>query len=612
MLITAWIIGLLATLAISGAILGWGLAARRMGAKTVAPELLGLGLLTTASLLTGVAGGYNRIVQSALMLAGWAEFILPTSRNFLRQRLPRWRTLSTSDKLWIAFPALYFLTRFFTCGLPQQHSDPLYYHLLGPKLWAEMHQIRLTPEHPSLSQAALWETLYGIVQLWIGTLGEWAHIVSQISAQWLLMFWGQLASVLLGSAILKRLAPQTGLRPGLRFFVAWLCVCPPGIEWLGGLAKNDYILLTFVLSATLAMLEKEYFFAGVFVGFAYSSKVLAAWAILTLPFFVLREKQKDRFAELLRYGVGAGLAVVPILVRNIVWTKNPLFPNLDAVIGPHWINTLWINHNLSYGGGVRYNSAMWEWVGRELFHKLLPKIILVLGLSALVFENLRAKAKRNAASATLSRRDTFVWIGLLIAQFTMAILMLRPIAEGRYANYVAVLWLLFAAAAFLRVRSQYPKLEKYSWPALFLLGLLINTPIDELVKIPKRYLFKPATQYVKDLHPLYTTFHWIDENVKPSERVVFMAEKQNFYLDRPFETVSEMKRWEEILLGIHSADQFFRELKRLGYAYVQVTPDTGGYPPEIRPYWSEIVARRKSAVFESPASLIFRISDFVK
>ncbi len=586
-LIGAWMIALPLVMLVSAAIFGYGLIAATYSRHSKTSLVLGLGFYAGTILLTGVWGGYTGQVQTLLLAFGLAALwtYRRQTRRLLPLELPRGR-----DRWWLVLPAVYFLTRLFTCGLPQQHSDPLYYHLSAPQLWVELGQIRLTADHPSFSQAALWETFYGLPQIWFGTKGAPTHVIVQLFGQWMHCLWGQGGCLLLAAALLTTLASPLEKRPGLAVFIAWLCTTQPVFEWLGCLAKNDYIICLFVLAAVIEVLDRRWLLTGFLMGFAYSTKVLAAWAALSILVFIPWRKWAIYFA-------GAAFAALPFLFRNYWWTHNPLFPNLDQVVGPHWISSWWVNHNLSFGGGPKFDPAMFGWLSGQMFQKIMPKIILAAGFLALTIE----LVKRRKA-ARLGRRRWVIFLGI---QTVLIFLMLRPGADGRYGNFTAMGALIFAAACIVREAARWKPLWRYGAPGLLALGLLINSPLDELIKIPRNYWFQPAVHYVEQFHPVYDMQAWVQANVASDDKIVFTAEKQQFYLDRPFETVVEMKKWEDVLTPIHSATQLFSVLRSLGYRYVHFSPQAGGYPIAIRPYWPEIVALSNRAAFKSPTSLIF-------
>lgn len=301
MLIVAWAIAGALVGIVSAAIVGYGLVARTQVRQARCSLALGLGLYGTAILVTGIAGGYNLQVQTLFLAVGLAALWT------YRRRLPELfqstchahparvsgLTCEGRDRWWLVLPAVYAVTRFFSCGLPQQHGDPLYYHLSAPQLWVQLGHIALTPEHPSFSQAGLWEGFLGLPEIWLGSSSVTVRVVTQLFGQWMHFIWGQLGCLAVATVLLMRLAPPLKTRPGFAVFLAWLATTQAAFEWTGTLAKNDYILAFFVLCAVLEALpaeraqgvrdnhyndRKRWLFCGALIGFGYATKFLAVWA----------------------------------------------------------------------------------------------------------------------------------------------------------------------------------------------------------------------------------------------------------------------------------------------------------------------------------------------
>lgn len=593
-LFLAWIAAFGFAALISFAALGYGCMVGVLTRNARSAIVLGLGFYCTAIMVTGVWGGYNKMVQTLMVAVGVAGAF--TYRRQLR-RFMNVDWPAGLDRLWLALPFVYWVTRFFTSGLPQQHSDALYYHLPAAQLWAELGAIKLTPEHPSYAQASLWETLYGIPQIWIGTKGATNHVVTQVYAQWMHFFWGQVGTAFVAAGLLKQLAEPLKVRPGLAIFLGWLATTLPAFEWTGCLAKNDYIIMLFVLASVIEALERRWLLAGLLMGFAYSTKVIAAWAAIAMLSLLFTGTRQLLGRYFFSYATGILFGVAAYTFRNLFSTGNPVFPTLDNVLGPHWVSTLWNNHNLSFGGAPKFDSAMFGWLWNKMFEKALPKTIMALGLVALAIEALRRRIPRDLH---IDQWLVFLFVGTLLP-----FLMLRPGADGRYGNFTASLIAVFALAAVVRAAHAHGTVARYGVPVLALLGLLVNSPIDQLYKIPRDYLFEHATKYVEYFHYAYDMQSWVQKNLPPGARIAFMAEKQGFYLDRPFETISEMKKWDPILDPIKSAPELISKLREQGFDYLHVSPDTGGYPPVIRPYWKELLAMKKRIVYSSQSSIIF-------
>ncbi len=609
MLIAAWGVALLFCLVVSASLFGYifCFASYLKNQPYYISYPLGFGFSLSLIFLVGIFGGYTPFIQGIILVLGFMFFIFRCKKITLPPI-----ELEKKDWIWILLPLVYFITRFFSAGLPQQHSDPLYYHLAAPKLWVELGQIKLTEEHPSFVQATLWESLYGFPLLFLGAKGWFNHVVTHVYAQWMHVFWGQIASLVLARALLQKFF-QNKLSFNKAFFVSWLCLCLPCHEWTGGLAKNDFILCLLIFSSLLSILDKRFFIGGLLVGLAFSTKFLAFWFFCGALVFIPYKKFH-------LYFLGVFLGFLPVLLRNFLNTGDPLFPIFDSTLGPHWISSWWNDHNASFIGEPKFQLEMFTaWIFNQLFIKPLPKILLILSFLGLLIKNLKNK---NIQYRSMSMRHNILntlgiqWAAFFLIQLILLLLILRPTTDGRYGNYVGVIFLLFGIACFIYAFDTNSFFKKAAFFSLFLLGFFVNSPIDLLWKIPRDYWFYPANKYVEQFHYNQKIKDWINEHIKSSVPILPLSDKMNFYLEHSFETVSEMRKWENIIADStngftgHKSDTIqgdtrllFSKIRERNYQYVYI--DLAYiYPSSIRPFWDQLLALKSQAIFQADTGMV--------
>lgn len=630
MLISAWAVAAFFAALASAALAGWAVAARRWVypvlqasesdsapvpdlAVLVACFALGAGAFLSLSILIGIAHGYNGWAQSVPVAAGL--FFLARFKNERRLVL-RFEGVAPCDAIWLLFPVLYFLARIFSAGLPQQHNDALYYHLAAPKLWAELGKIALTPEHPSYAQASFWETIYGLPQFFLGTRGAFAHVATQLFGQWMHVLWGQFGVLFAGAAILRAFAPELRKRSGLTIFLAWLCTTLPCVEWTGGLAKNDYVAAFFAMAAVISLTAPSRgsrvppaLLCGLLAGWAFATKMSAACTVVALPVLVFSLQAKGaRLRAFAFYALGCAIAAVPVFFRNALFTGNPFFPMFDAAIGPGWLSSWWIDHNASFGGVFKPHAAMVPWIVDRLFEKSLPKILLALGLLATAHP-LLVGSKTRWRERRLAHAKWGIFFALQLVFVAMSV---RAAADGRYGGYALSLLLIFllaplAEAVARSLSSPSPSPLQRAVYLLVPLGLLLNSPVDLIVKVPRDYWREPAEKYVDQFHAYQESKNWMDANIPAvaakESTVVALADKANFYLDVPFETFAEMKKWELVLAASADARDFLKRLKAEGYRFFFMQTHFV-YPPAIQPMWSDLMALAKELAVFSGQSVV--------
>lgn len=592
LLISAWAVAALFIVLQSGAIAGFAMRAARWGGGTLS-FAYGLGAYMGAVFALGLFKQYRPVPVAALMILAWVFLALDRRKltSVLREALG-----ALNFRLqwpWFILPILYMLCRLFAAGLPQQHNDALYYHMAAAKFWAGEGRILLTADHPSFAQATLWESLFGVPLLFLsrGEESILPELMAHISGQWMHALWGQAATVAALFVLLSRIGAKASvpLAPAPRLFAAWLLACLPSIQWTGALAKNDYVYFLFVVVGFAEAVAGRALATGLALGLAFATKPVAAWAGLGCLFFLAPR----RWPALVIGGLAASALV---LGRNFYFTRNPLFPGFEAQLGPGWVSDAWNAHNASFIGGPRWDAHMLlGWAPERLFEKPLPAVVLALGLAALAYQLLRTRkvpalTAKGLASCAL--------------QFIMALLLLRPNADARYAMPIIAL-----AGAFLvpAVAQVFPSRPVLSAP-LILLGLLINTPLDVLYKVPAHYLFKSAPLYLERFHPDFAVTEWLNKNVLASERVFFAAEKANYYFKGRYVTTLETRKWEDLLRPLGSLDEAHALLREHGYHYVHHMPGAPGF--FVNPAYARDLARLlPKARIATPLSMVFRLED---
>lgn len=246
-----------------------------------------------------------------------------------------------------------FIVRFLGAIEPQAHGDPILYHLVGPRLWVEAGKLTLIPNLPNAILASYWEYLYIWPQVFFykGIPGS-GLIEAQILSQWTHLFWG---TGTVFSLLFYFLSPYAEKR--LHLWIAlFAALCVGSVQWSANLAKNDWGIMSFVLSGMLCIVtlkSKKYKFlqralsilTGIFWGLAIMGKPNAVFAIgAAITLFILFGERK--YFILIFFGIIIG--VMPNLLRNWALTKNPFFPMLNSIFPSPWMSLSWQDHLKSY------------------------------------------------------------------------------------------------------------------------------------------------------------------------------------------------------------------------------------------------------------------------
>lgn len=583
-----------------GSLLNIALGSRDSDDELSTAPVFGLGIFCQLAVMIGTGGHYNLVGMGGLVFVGIALAFLQWKRQTRVVKISDFpKKWLSAGLLFLVFPALFFLCRFVNTSVPQQHSDPLYYHVLAPWHWAEMGRITLESIHPSYAQATLWEVVYGIpaIVFQAAPISDLTRrLMTQVSSQWLHFFGGQIASFAIAAQILFDAIQKSGLcnrdkkHQKLKcIFWGWLAISFAAMEWTGTLAKNDYILLVFLLAALHEVLKgslRSLVLAGFYVGCAYSSKVFAIWSALAFLVFI----PVRRWPLII---LPALIAILPVAIRNGLSSGNPFFPVLDVQLGPGWTSQSWRIASETFAGPPQASWAMLQW----FWARPLAGGVARFSIVAMV-----------VVSAILLRRrqfqTAFKILAFFLIQATLALLILKPDADGRYAVPFLIMTFL------LVLREILPDLPR--WGIVFiLLGFTVRIPVESLVKVPRDYWFSSSSKYLQQFHPLQPMIEWLHANTNPKDKIYFHYDKALFYFSRDFECISEMASWEREMNASTNLSAYLSVLEERGFRYLVLPMNPDGVPA-MGHYSKELFAKIGEASFKNNQSVVFDLKRIYK
>ena len=281
-----------------------------------------LALLTT---LMAVAGAFRpwplRLVLAAAALEG--ARLLTLGR--VRPRPPSIVLASPAGVLLVA-AAVVTLAVLTT---PPVMFDALNYHLAFPSRWLAAGGFIEFPRHLFSFYPAAQGSLYGVA---LATVGPWGAGA--------IHWWMGLVAVLAAATLGERL--------GGRRAATWAATAfglTPVVLEVAGYAIADLALAAWAGAALVVLMPggrsvgwRSGVLAGLLAGAAAAAKYLALVTVL-LPvalaamLIASRPPDRRRLAGVAALLVAAGVVMSPWLIRNTVWTGNPIYPYLQEVLG---------------------------------------------------------------------------------------------------------------------------------------------------------------------------------------------------------------------------------------------------------------------------------------
>ncbi len=309
----------------------WGLTFSQ--ADRLIQTLLGVGILSMLDWLLGLwttdAVGYF-----SLLLIGWLLLVydLRGIKQKLRLELPRYSAaLMPAAGLMLGACAI---APGFIWASEFGGYDALEYHLQLPMEWVRIGAIRGL-EHNAYSYLPnLLESAYVHLAVWLRHKPyEWAYAAQILHA----------ALAILAALAIRRIVLHLTGSAAIGWVVAAVYLSTPWTIVTGSMAYNEQAVMAMGAGAVLLVIQSSSshktqassLLIGLLCGFAVMFKLTAA-GMIALPVRLLLLLSPGR-PQGVGFFIGAGLVVAPWMVRNAVWTGNPVFPMFaDLLGGGHW------------------------------------------------------------------------------------------------------------------------------------------------------------------------------------------------------------------------------------------------------------------------------------
>ena len=226
--------------------------------------------------------------------------------------------------------------------VPYSHGDALYYHLVGPKLWKTSNWNSMWEDLSHYAQAGYFDLIYFMPTYLIES-----KLINQIVCQFTHFFF----SIFLGSA--------------LAFYIIkdpiWSPICGISVLTIANdssfffYAKNDGALALFSLLLTYLIVTRKYNkypkITGILIGIVPGVKISGFLVIfpvvllLTLHLF----RKEITFKNYFLIGILSLISLAPQLVKNFVYTGNPLFPGFISILPGNLTASMLDHYNTFYG-----------------------------------------------------------------------------------------------------------------------------------------------------------------------------------------------------------------------------------------------------------------------
>ena len=416
----------------------------------------------------------------------------------------------TQPPIYFYFLLLPFFLIFLLALSPPLSYDALSYHLAIPKVYLKKGGFIYLPYHLYSNFPFNMEMLYLIPM----TLLDNSYI------KLLHAFMG----ILTGLGVFLWGRKKGGEEAGWLSLVLYLSL--PLLFQLSSLAYNDLMLAMFILFAFYSLNFREgkekYILSMIFTGLAMGTKYTGI--LFLIPYILLYLLVRDKKVSLIAYILLSFLIFSPWMIKNLIFTGNPLFPLFYPLLG-----------------GKNFSLPLYQ----------------------------RFLAAHRASPLTLPNFFSTSFRLLMDRKFGLHFLILAPLFFRKknlfllsYIFYFFVVWYVFThrdarfafpVFPFLAILGgvSLQALRKKKLPSslllwivvLFSLGLnyyrvMVYYQLYEFGKVAWR--LQSPEEFLKDKLYYYPAIQFINENLPKDSKILFVGDNQTYYCKQDFISFSPL------------------------------------------------------------------------
>lgn len=319
--------------------------------------------------------------------------------------------------------------------------------------------------------------------------------------------------------------------------------------------KADLISALFIFLGIKEYYKNNYIFSALFWGFAVGVKSFSGIGLIIFFLLIIIKQKKLHIKRHLLIGLISITTILPLLIKNQVFSNNPFFPFLSEYFpSEFWDSSRYM---ITRSEVVNYYSSFLDIFKAPFAFSFemhgsggIVGPIFIVFLPFLIFHKVKNKS-------LLAFSLLLIFIGPLFSDFF------------RYI-YIAFIFLsIYTTFVF-----QKNKKKIYSIILFTIIFINFVTGIATLESIySARYIYfskKSIDEYKVELFPTYKAYSTINNITKKSDKILIGGETRGFYLKRPYiiadaEDYSIFKKYIKIST---TKEQFFNNIKADGFNYI--------------------------------------------
>ncbi|MGA2819478.1 MAG: glycosyltransferase family 39 protein [Anaerolineales bacterium] len=584
--------------------------------RSILAASIGFGAISLLIFGLGTAQLLYRLVVLGCLIAltafvpGWARSWAGSLRTGFAGARARWETADLRlYSIGISTLALCGLAGYIWAIAPSIHYDALVYHLGVPAIYVQQHGLVKVPEQFSSYWAHNAEMLYTLGLLLVGQpLPALCHLLFGVLTAGLVFCMG------------RRLG---GARLGLLGAVLFYSL--PLVTWESGTAYIDLQVAFYSFATAYALMiwwqdggEGWLIGVGLLAGLGLGTKLDAVLAVLPLILLllaglILRHGVSRRvLSGLLRFGVPALLLSAIWLLRDWVWTGNPIFPYLNTVFeSRQWplenpvfnMSTFGVGH-----GALFFLRLPWDLtVNASAFMEWAPLGLAgAVPLLAIPWSFPLHSGERRRMVAVLSAfalMGSALWFTL--GQSVRYLLVIIPGLCLLGAWNIEALWLWLSK---LRAWKVVLALLWMCTSAYLATTRLVD--IEFNWQIPERYPYRfalglqSAEEFLSQNFREYDAFQFLNQQGEGAHKVLSIGSQFRLYTTSRIFGVLGAPATEDEAFTLPPGLNLAQNLQRLGYGYILIDQSFVEYHPD----WYQIPVMDKAWLAQN-ARLVFSRHD---
>lgn len=532
---------------------------------------------------------YQEIIFSSIIIVllfmswRWFKQVIIKFRRERSKITHHWRTGDLRlQALFLAIILIFSIGPFLWSLTPTVRWDGLSYHVAAPAIYIENHAIVEIPESAQAYWAHYAEMVYTVGLLLGGQpLPSLLHLIMGLLAAGLTFTLG------------KRIhSTAVGMIGAVMFFTVPIILYEIGTPYI------DAFLATYITALLLIGYiwwnsgnDRWLLLAGVFAGIALGIKLtsvpvlLVIVSLLTFGLWKKYQQPATILYKLFQFGIIALALWLPWLLRDGLWTGNPIFPYFNGLFK----STKWFIAEPNWTQPVQKKSIVW-WIllpwnlttnSSRFYHEAPGSVLMAMPLLALPWILIKWKEIQS------TQRIGYIIAELFVVASTILLFLVYP-----NARYLIPIYPTLALLSAINIYWLFSSIHAHWLKAVLCIIAGIYLLLGQLMVLiritdtPERYPYnyilqkESTSEYLAGKIPVYNAFQYL--NALPDENLKVLGIGTEFRLYTRAHIYGPLFSYEayQIIKDSKTPEELAYKLDSNGFNYILVNKPEQNYRPQ--------------------------------